>query len=255
VTFSLDILPELAALFVLTFARIGAMVMLMPGYGEQFVPRRLRLVLALSLALLMMPLVRDSFGQLPRDIGPLLLLLGAEVMTGLAIGLCVRLVTGTMATAGTVIAQQIGLGFVTQVDPTQGGQSVLLANFLTLLGIMAVFAFDLHHLALAAVHDSYRLFRPGEAAPVGDFARLALQTFAGSFALAMQIAAPFLVVGTVFQVALGVLSRLMPQLQIMFIAMPAQLAGGFLLVAALLATMLGWYGGHVRMALERFMVP
>ena len=65
----------------------------------------------------------------------------------------VRFVAAAMATAGTIIAQQIGFGFVTQVDPTQGGQSLLLANFMTLLGVAIVFAMDLHHLAIGAVYD------------------------------------------------------------------------------------------------------
>lgn len=253
-TVTLDFLPELAAYFVLTFARLGAMVMLMPGYGERFFPARLRLGLALSLALLIMPLVRETFGALPREVPQLLFLIGSEVLIGIFIGLSIRFVTGTLATAGTVIAQQIGLGFVTQVDPTQGGQSILLANFLTLLGVVTVFTLDLHHLAISAIHDSYRLIRPGFEAPMGDFARTALTIFAGSFALAIQISAPFLVAGIVFQVALGVLSRLMPQLQILFIAMPVQLLAGFALLGALLATILGWYGNAVADAIGRFLV-
>jgi flagellar biosynthetic protein FliR len=251
-TLSLDLLPELAAVFLLVFARLGTMVMLLPGYGEQFFPRRLRLSLALVLTLVMLPLVRETFGALPRDVPGLLFLLGTEVLIGLFVGASIRFVTATLATAGTVVAQQIGLGFVTQIDPTQGGQSVLVANFLTLLGVTVVFAFDLHHLAIGAIHDSYRTVAPGFQAPVGDFARMALTLFAASFALAIQMAAPFLVAGVVFQIALGVLSRLMPQLQILFLAMPLQILAGFLLLGALLGTIMSWYGVHVAEALTRF---
>lgn len=253
-TVSLALLPEIAAAFLLIFARLGAMVMLLPGFGEQYLPARLRLTLALALTLVMMPLVQGTLGPVPRELGAVLLLLGSEVVFGLFIGLCIRFVAGTLATAGTLIAQQIGLGFVTQVDPTQGGQSVLVANFMVLLGLMVVFSFDLHHLAIAALHDSYRLFRPGVPLPIGDFAQAAIMIFAGSFALAVQISAPFLVFGLVFQVALGVLSRLMPQLQILFLAVPVQLLAGFALLAALLATVASWYGTHVAEAIGRFLV-
>lgn len=251
-TLSLNLLPELAGLFMLIFARVGTMVMLMPGYGEQFFSRRLRLALALLLTLAFLPLVRASFPPLPREIPDLLLLLGSEILIGLFIGATIRLVVGTLATAGTVIAQQIGLGFVTQIDPTQGGQSVILANFMVLVGIAMVFALDLHLTAIVAMHESYTMFRPGGTVPVGDFARAALMVFAGSFVLAMQIAAPFLVAGIVFQVAMGVLSRLMPQLQILFLAMPAQILAGFALLLALLATAMSWYGTHVDTAIGRF---
>jgi flagellar biosynthesis protein FliR len=252
-TLSLDLLPALAATFILVFARVGTLVMLMPGFGERTFPARLRLTLALVLAALMMPLVRDAFPALPlNDVPALLLILAGEVITGLFIGMSVRLVTGTMASAGTFIAQQAGLGFVTQVDPTQGSQSVLVANFMTVFGITIVFAMDLHHLAIAAMHDSYRLLPPGGAPMVEDALRMALMILAGSFALAVQIAAPFLVIGIVFQVALGVLSRLMPQLQILFLAMPIQIAAAFLLLAALMGTIATWYGTHVAEVLGRF---
>jgi flagellar biosynthetic protein FliR len=251
-TLSLALLPELAGLFVLVFARIGTLVMLMPGYGEQFFSRRFRLALAVMLALAFFPLVRGYFPALPRDIPGLLVLLGSEIAIGLFIGGSIRLVTGTLTTAGTIIAQQIGLGFVTQVDPTQGAQSVILANFLAMLGVAIVFALDLHLVAIAAMHETYGTFRPGAAWPLGDFARAALMTFAGSFVLAMQIAAPFLVAGIVFQIAMGVLSRLMPQLQILFLAMPVQLLVGFALLSALLATSMAWYGSHVETAIGRF---
>jgi flagellar biosynthesis protein FliR len=253
-TLSLALLPELAGLFVLVFARIGSMTMLMPGFGEQFFSRRMRLTLALMLTLAMLPLVRASFGTLPREVPGLIMLLVSEIVIGLFIGAAIRLVVGTLATAGTVIAQQIGLGFVTQIDPTQGAQSVILANLMVLLGVLMVFALDLHLLAIAAMHNSYALFRPGFEAPVGDFARAALMVFAGSFVLAMQIAAPFLVAGIVFQVAMGVLSRLMPQLQILFLALPAQLLAGFALLMVLLGTAMTWYGTHVETAIGRFIV-
>jgi flagellar biosynthetic protein FliR len=251
-TVSLALLPELAASFILIFARLGTLVMLLPGMGEQFFPARLRLTFALALTLVMTPLLQPVLGTLPRDIGPLLLLLGAEVLTGLFIGLCIRFVSGTLATAGTLIAQQIGLGFVTQIDPTQGGQSVLLANFMVLFGLVVIFTLDLHHIAIAAIHDSYRMFQPGATLPMGDFAQAALMIFAGSFALAVQISAPFLVFGLVFQLALGVLSRLMPQLQILFLAVPLQVLIGFALLGALLATIASWYGTHVAEVIGRF---
>jgi flagellar biosynthetic protein FliR len=73
---------------------------------------------------------------------------------------------------GAVVAQQMGLGFVTAVDPTQGQQNVIVGNFLTLVGVTLIFATDLHHLVIAALNDSYRLFAPGEMLPFGDIAAL-----------------------------------------------------------------------------------
>ncbi len=251
-TLTAPLLPEFAAAFMLTFARVGAMVMLMPGFGERMIPTRQRLALALMLTLMLAGLVAPQIGPIPPDVPSMLMLLVHEVVVGLFIGLTARLVAAAMATAGTVIAQQLGFGFATQVDPTQGSQSLLLANFMTLFGIMLIFAMDLHHLVIGAIHDSYRVFRPGAPVPVGDFARAGVEVFAQSFTLAVKIAAPFIVLGLVFQIAMGVLGRLMPQLQIFFLAMPIQIIAGFLLLAALLSTIAGWYGAHVAEAINRF---
>lgn len=245
-TLSLNLLPALAAVFLLTFGRIGALVMLLPGYGEQFLPTPQRLALALGVTLLMVPIVQPLFGPVPVNLQSLVALLIHEILVGLFIGLVLRFVTMAMSSAGSIIAQQTGLSFVSQLDPTQGTQSALLANFMTLVATAFVFASDLHHLALGAIHDSYRMFHPVLEFPSEDFAKAGVMVFVGSFKLAVQLAAPFIVAGLVFQVALGVLSRLVPQLQILFLLLPVQIVAGFVLLMALLTTMLGWYSMHLQ---------
>ena len=91
------------------------------------------------------------------------------------LGLTARLTISALQVAGSVVAQQLGLGFVTAVDPTQGQQGVIVGNFLTVLGITLIFATDLHHLVIAALNDSYTLFRPGEIPLLGDVAALTTQ--------------------------------------------------------------------------------
>ena len=105
-------------------------------------------------------------------------MLGQEVFIGAVLGITARLMISALQVAGFVIAQQLGLGFVTAVDPTQGQQGVLVGNFLTMLGVTLIFAADLHHLVIAALNDSYALFRPGEIPLLGDVAALTTQTIA-----------------------------------------------------------------------------
>lgn len=251
-TLALELLPALAAAFLLAFARIGAMLMLLPGYGEQFFPSRLRLSLALALTLILLPVIRPLFGPTPNTLQALLGLLLHEILVGLFIGLVLRFISMAMSAAGTIIAQQIGISFISQLDPTQGGQSAIVANFMTLVATAFIFATDLHHLALGAIHDSYTVFRPTLDFPRDDFAKAGLMVFVGSFKLAVQLAAPFIVAGLVFQVALGVLSRLVPQLQILFLLLPAQIVAGFLLLMVLLSTMLTWYSSHLQDVYSHF---
>ena len=151
---------------------------------------------------------------------PLLVLMVHEIVIGVVLGATARVTLAALQVAGSVIAQQLGLGFVTAVDPTQGQQGLLIGNFLTLLGMTLLFATDSHHLVIAALNDSYTIFSPGEMMPSGDVAALATRAFAAAFKIGMQLSAPFLVFGLVFNIGLGVLARLMPQMQVYFVGVP-----------------------------------
>ncbi len=128
-----------------------------------------------------------------------------EILIGAVLGLTARLTISALEVAGSVIAQQLGLGFVTAVDPTQGEQGVILGNFLTMLGITLFFATDMHHLVIAALNDSYTLFEPGEVPAAGDVAALVTKTVSGAFRIGIQLSAPFLAFGLLFNLGLGVL--------------------------------------------------
>jgi len=234
-------LPALAAAFMLVFARIGTMLMLLPGLGERMFSARLRLTTALVLAAVMLPLHRDAYHIDLRQIGPVLLVLGEELLIGAVLGMTARLTLAALEVTGSVVAQQLGLGFVTSVDPTQGQQGVLVGNFLSLLGIALVFATNLHHLVIAALDDSYTLFHPGEVPLTGDMAALITRTVAGAFRIGVQLSAPFLVFGLLFNLGLGLLSRLMPQMQVFFVGMPLSIMAGLLILVLVLAAMMGTY--------------
>lgn len=211
-TMRLDIslLPVLAAAFMLVFARIGAMVMLLPGLGETNIPMRIKLSAALLLTLIMLPLHRAAYHVDMTSIASLLVLMLHEIVIGVVLGATARVTLSALQVAGSIIAQQMGLGFVTSVDPTQGQQGLLIGNFLTLLGVTMLFATDSHHLVIAALDDSYKVFAPGELMSSGDVASLATSAFTTAFRIGLQLSAPFLVFGLVFNIGLGVLARLMP---------------------------------------------
>jgi flagellar biosynthetic protein FliR len=238
-------LPAFAAAFLLVFARAGTMVMLLPGLGELSVPPRVRLTVALVLTAILLPLHRSAYQVDLAATGPVLVMLGQELLVGGVLGLAARFTISALQVAGSIIAQQLGLGFVTAVDPTQGQQGVLVGNFLTVLGVTLIFATDLHHLAIAALDDSYTLFKPGEIPLFGDVAALLTRTTAAAFSIGVQLSAPFLVFGLLFNVGLGVLSRLMPQMQVFFVGLPLAILLGFLILALVLGAMMGSFLGYV----------
>lgn len=237
----ISLLPALGAAFMLVFARIGAMVMLLPGFGEGYIPVRVKLAIALLLTFIILPLHRAAYHVDMQSVAPLVVLLVHEIIIGVVLGATARVTLAALHVAGSVIAQQLGLGFVTSVDPTQGQQGALMGNFLTLLGIALLFATDTHYLVIAALNDSYKIFSPGELMPSGDVAALATRAFAGAFKIGLQLSAPFLVFGLVFNIGLGVLARLMPQMQVYFVGVPLSIFIGFMIFAAVLASMMGTY--------------
>lgn len=243
---NISFLPEFAWLALLLFARLGTMFLLMPGIGEQTVPVRVRLVLALMTLLVVFPTVSDQLTAVPQSGFDMFSLIIREILVGLGLGVAVRFILSVMQTAGTVIAFQMGLGFALNVDPSQGVQGVLLGNFLGLLGMTLIFLSDLHHLALVGIVNSYELFGVSEPVVVGDFTEFALMSAAKAFEVAIQISAPFMVFGLIFYLGLGILSRLMPQLQIFMIAMPVNILGGFILLAAMLTALMALYIDHVQ---------
>ena len=106
------------------------------------------------------------------------------------------------------------------------------------------FATDLHHVALMAIRDSYMIFSPKEPLMFGDAAQTAIQSAASAFVIGIQMSAPFIVFGLVFNLGAGILARLMPALQVYFLLMPANIFIGLALFAMLLVMMMGWYLSH-----------
>lgn len=252
----ISVLPALAAAFMLAFARVGAMVMLLPGLGETNIPVNIKLAIALLLTLIILPLHRDAYHVDMGSLTPLLVLMIHEIVIGIVLGATARVTLSALQVAGAVIAQQMGLGFATSVDPTtQGQQGVLIGNFLTLLGITLLFATDTHHLVIAALSESYTIFAPGELMQSGDVAALATRAFTAAFKIGMQLSAPFLVFGLVFNIGLGVLARLMPQMQVYFVGVPLSILAGFLILALVIAAMMGTFLDYFTGVMHQLIPP
>lgn len=237
----ISFLPALAAAFMMVFARVGTMLMLLPGLGESMISARLRLTGAVVLAAVMLPLHRDAYHVDLHAIGQVMVMMGEEMLIGAVLGMTARLTVAALQVTGSVVAQQLGLGFVTAIDPTQGQQGLIVGNFLTILALALLFATNLHHLVIAALDDSYSLFVPGEVPLTGDMAALMTRTVAGSFRIGVQLSAPFVVFGLLFNLGLGLLSRLMPQMQVFFVGLPLSIVAGFLILILALGAMMGTY--------------
>lgn len=248
-----DLLPEQIFAFFLVFARVGTMIMLLPALGETTIPVQVRLSLALVISLVLLPLVRDTLPALPGDLWPMSMLLIGEILVGLIVGGSARIFMGALHVAGMVIAYQTGLGAAMVFDPMQSAQGAIFGTFLMLLGVTLIFVTGLHYVMIAAMRDSYVFLTPGQMPESSDFARLATRAVAQSFRLGVEMAAPFLVYGLVFNIGIGLVARLMPQLQVFFIAMPLNIMLGFAVLLVSIAGMMAWFLAHFESFLLEFL--
>ncbi len=250
-------IPELSGIiltYLLVFSRVGAMVMLMPAIGDMGVPARVRLLLALAIAFALTPQVQSYYPAVaPQTTVALVIMIAAEVTAGVLVGAMARIIMSALQVAGYLIATQTGLAYAQTLDPTQNTQGAVLGNFMTILGTVLIFATDLHHLAIGAIAGSYKLLPPGGALPTADMAQLVITMVSSSFALGFQLAAPFLVFGFAMYAGLGVLARLMPQLQIFFVAVPINIVCGFLLMLALLGSLMSVFLNYYSTQMAQFL--
>ncbi len=217
---------DIFALF-LIFVRVGAALMLMPGFSEPYIFSRSRLLFALLLSLVLAGPVTPHLPELPVHAGQLILLIGKEALLGLFIGGATRIMFATLHVAGSTIAVQSGLATASVFDPTQSSQGTLPGNFLTTVAMVLLFVTDGHHMLLRGLVESYDHLRAGAGLPIGDMAAFITCIVQKAFNLGIQIAAPLLLVGLLTNLAMGVLNRLMPSFQVFFIALPLQLLLAF----------------------------
>ena len=215
----------------LIFARMGAMLMAIPGLGETFVPVRVRLSFGILLALILFPVVGASVPAIPADVSGVAFAVIKESAIGLMIGVILRLFMSSLATAGEILSIQTTLSFAQTANPTQATPSPILGTFLGLMGLVLIMSTNMHHLFLSAIVRSYSIFPFTRPMPLADANALAIQTVSRSFALGLQLAAPVVAFSLIFNIATGLVGRVMPQFQIFFVASPLMVILGLSIFA------------------------
>jgi flagellar biosynthetic protein FliR len=235
----------------LLFARIGTAVMLLPGFGEAEVPPTVRLLLALALTLLLLPLLSPVLPPLPGQPAEMLRLLLLETLAGLWLGGLARLAVLALAMAGQSVALMLGLSSVLVQDPSLGQGGTALSRLFGLLAAVFVLSSGLYALPVSALAASYGVLPAGEPFPAGLAAEALAAAGADSLALALRLAAPFVLAAVLFNLALGLLARLAPQVQVYFVAVPAQILGGLALLGLLAAPLLALVAAALAEAFAR----
>lgn len=162
---------------------------------------------------------------------------------------------GAIQTAGTLIAMFASLANALIQDSITEQQSSVISGFLGTVALVLIFVTNMHHLMLETVVDTYAVFPPGGFEGFGDFAFMMARGVADSFALGLQLSAPFVIVALVYYVGLGLLGRLMPALPLFFFMMPIQITVQFLVLMAVLSGMMMIFLGHFQDTMSVFSNP
>ena len=234
-------LPQEATVFLILFARVGAVLMLLPVFSDEAVPGRIRLLLALGFSAALWGLLGSKVAPSVGSEAALPALLIAELLVGLAMGMIVKLMFYAAAMAGSMISMQVGLSSALVFDPSQGAQTPLLSKLVTVAAGLTCMGFGVHHLWIGSIVQSYDLFPVGGLPPFADFGRLAVDVTGRATSLAISLSAPLIVYGIVFNVALGLSARMAPAIQVFFIAQPLNLLLGLALFATIIGTLLATF--------------
>jgi flagellar biosynthetic protein FliR len=211
------------------FLRIGAMMALIPAFGEQSVPVRVRLGLAVAFTLVVLPAVSPEIGPAPSTAPALLVFLLAEVTNGILFGLMLRLFVIALLMAGTIIAQSTSIsqiyGGSASSEPSPAIGHILVSAGLALAAILGL------HVQLAAfVITSYDLVAPGIFPTPQTVMTAGLGEVTRSLSIAFSLSAPFVIAALAYNLVLGVINKAMPQLMVTFVGAPALTAGGLVLL-------------------------
>lgn len=229
--------------FILTFVRVGAAISLMPGIGDTFTPANIRLYIALGLSLVLAPLIAPMLPNPVPPMGSLAALIGMELVVGLFFGTIARIFMSALDTGGMLISVQSSLGSAQLFNPAFATQGSLIGSLLTIIGILLIFTTDAHHLLIEGLVGSYKLFPVGGVPNPESMASMISSTVTKSFEIGVEIAAPFIIVTTLVYIGMGVLNRLMPQIQVFQLAMPLQILLSFFTLLLCISTcMLFWLG-------------
>lgn len=223
----------------LILVRVGALLLAMPPFGARGVPVPVRIALGLALSWAILPLVPLPKTPPPSGLLAWGLAAAGEALMGLAMGWMVQLMLAAVPLTGQVLGFQMGLGMANVVDPLGEQQLSTVAQIMNLLAMGLFLALDGHHLAMAALFDSFRWVPAGGGDPSG-WGGLGVEAGGHLLRSTLILAGPVLGILLVVQVALGILARVMPQMNVFIVTTPLQIGLGLLALGTTLGLLSPW---------------
>lgn len=244
ITLPMTELSMAATQFFLVFVRMTALTFFLPGFGESYVPPRVKLVVAMGLAALIFPMIGDQITVNPNNQRQVFSLIGTEAVAGIFWGLIIRLVIFCLQMAGSIISQATSLAQIFGGSVNMDAQPAM-GHILVISGLALLCIVGLHELYIIYALNTYLVTPAGLLISGAEMSAFSTRHIARAFALAFQLAAAALTATLLYNIILGVINRAMPQLLVSFVGAPAITAGGLLILYLMAPTMLDVWLGFV----------
>jgi len=224
------ILPREIISALLVLLRVSSLIILMPVLGHRLVPPPVKVGLIGLISILLYPVVQTSLPQVPASPVMLALIAGQEILIAGMLAMLAQLIFSAASFAGQVMSYQMGLAIANVFDPSTSAQIAVVGQFATVLAMLVWLAVGAHHIFLMGIVDSFQLLPIGHPWHFAGWEALSHAT-TGMFTLALRLVAPMLLLLFFLYVALGLLSRAVPQIQVFFVSFPLTVGLGFLAFA------------------------
>lgn len=212
--------------------RVGMILALLPIFGETFAPARVRALVALGLTACLVPVVPVDPAAMPTTLGGLALALLPEFLLGLAIGLTARMVFAAVQFAGQLAGEQIGFGIANVIDPSNSAQISITAQIYYLFALLLFLALDGHHVLLAALVGSFEVVPMFTVRVSDELIGFLCGEVLHMFRLAVMIAAPVVAAMLLSNLALGLIAKAVPQINIFIESFTIHIILGLFLIGA-----------------------
>jgi flagellar biosynthetic protein FliR len=231
--------------FFLVLARVGPLFVVAPLFSSKMIPMRGRGVAAVALAVGLSPLALND-SKLPTDALSIAGLIGKEALVGFAFAFAISVLFAAVSIAGSFLDTLIGFSYGGLVDPVNGNQSSALSQLYTLVGVMVFIAIGGDTWMIQGLAKTYDLVGINEMPAIGALVGGAQHTFSTIFLSAVELAAPVLIALIITDAGFGVVSRVMPQLNVFAVGFPAKILVGFVIVGASLPFVASWIGNELQ---------
>ena len=222
-------LPQLQ-MFFLIFLRVGSILMTMPIFKSKSIPVLFKVGLTLATSMVLFPILKLEYFPVFTGLTPLAIGIFGEILLGISIGLAVSFIFAGLQLAGQLAGYQMGMALARVMDPSTNRQIPLLGQFNELFALLIFITINAHHWFILALVDSYQLVPPFSFRVSSSLVEQLVNLAGNMFVIAIKVGAPLIAVLLLTSIAFGLIARTVPQMNVLFVAMPLKIGLGLLFI-------------------------